>query len=727
MIVSQHPSIERLVQFGQGRLEPAEAAVIESHLAECEACGRLLESVPDDTLIQLARDAQKQTLGMHMPTEQTATEPKSDTVPVQLLQHPRYEVTGGLGTGGMGAVYKAEHRMMQRTVALKVIRQNFIASKALVERFEREVRAAAKLSHPNIVAAYDAEEADGLHFLVMEYVDGISLDRLVKKRGPLAPHEAAQLIRQAATGLSHAHSHGMVHRDIKPQNLMVTKKGQLKILDFGLARLATSVGDESAAHDPTHEKNLAPGATRAGMVLGTPDYIAPEQVTDARAADVRSDLYALGCTLYFLLTGEPPFAGGSVVDKLSGHLSREVVAVSTKRNDVSVELAQIMGKLLAKNPADRFQTPSELVAALAPHVKQKTEPSVSKTTIPEQPAASEFANFAPIVSKELPMHATQERESTGTGMILAIAAAVIGGVLLLGIVAVAGLGMFAYTVDVVERPQPTPIVQGMTEQEAAHQQATQAESPPSSTSEGIPTASPTAASNSGTEETSAAPAASISSETQAAGDNSPGSIAAQKFASENTEPASASTSPAAAVSKNILVVLPRRGLWYGDFGPLADQLRKEGYTVTVASTAAGQAELLEGSEGSAVDIDLVLKDVDTTNYGAIVVAGFNVASMCDGADAKLVKGLLEKMNRESKPLVGICGGQRVLAYHGWLEGRTVAHSPIAAQDPKYNACGANFDHDLAVKVDGSILTARDDKAAAELGKRLAGYLAARQK
>lgn len=720
--ITDHPSADTLIRFGQGRLEPAEAAVIESHLMSCQECGAILQSAPDDTLIQLARAAQQQTVGVAHPGEQTVPTKSGDTIPMQLLDHPRYHVTGLLGTGGMGAVYKAEHRMMQRTVALKVIRHNIIASRAALERFEREVRAAAKLSHPNIVAAYDAEEAGGLHFLVMEYVDGISLDKLIERRGPLAPHEAAQLIRQAAAGLAHAHQQSMVHRDIKPQNLMVTRKGQLKILDFGLARLATAATEESIASDlPAKDQPIAAGATRAGMVLGTPDYIAPEQVANASAADIRSDLYALGCTLYYLLTGTPPFAGGSMLDKLSSHLSKTPPPLADRRNDLPPDLIAIVDRLLAKDPAYRFQTPSDLATAITPLAKQKVLDSSGKTAVVQPTSmALDLANLMPPLVETKPMSIAKTSSDSNSFAVVAIAIAALFALMIVGVVVVGGLGYSYTSLDRVENPSPvpTPIQQGIAAAPIAGSASTDNTSEDSTTD--LPnTATPDAS----TANASAPP------------ETSPGIAASEAFARENPDdasPASASNTGAGAaateVPKNVLVVLPRFGLWYGDYGPLATQLRRDGYKVTVASTELGSSELLESSPGEPVPIDLVIgPKIDPKDYAAIVFAGYNVASMCDGADAKTTRALIESFNRNKKPLVGICGGQRVLAHHGWLQGRRVSHSPIAGQDPQYDLCEAKLDKSAAVVVDGPILTGRDDKAAAELAQRLVQYLADQQK
>ncbi len=251
----------------------------------------------------------------------------SPEIPAALADHPRYHILGVLGTGGMGTVFQARHLLMDREVALKVVNRVLVDSPTLVERFRREVKSAGRLNHPNIVTAHDADEAGGWHFLVMEYVPGISLAHLVGEHGPLPVTEACDYARQAALGLEHAYECGMVHRDIKPQNLMLTPAGQVKILDFGLSRLGDGVaaGPQSAGLTAPGGNPTGLGAaslTQAGCVMGTPDYIAPEQVRDAHAADIRADIYSLGCTLYHLLAGQPPFFGATDFDKVLAHLER---------------------------------------------------------------------------------------------------------------------------------------------------------------------------------------------------------------------------------------------------------------------------------------------------------------------------------------------------------------------------------------------------------------------
>jgi tRNA A-37 threonylcarbamoyl transferase component Bud32 len=268
-----------------------------------------------------------------------------------------YVLLERLGEGGMGQVFKARNWKLGRVVALKLIRKERLDNPAAVHRFQREVRAAATLSHPHVVHAYDADEIGGTHLLVMEFLDqATDLSRLVKNNGPLPVATACDYIRQAALGLQHAHERGLVHRDVKPSNLLLTRGNQIKVLDLGLARVVVQPGDQPASSTTL---------TEHGVVMGTLDFISPEQILDAHAADIRADLYSLGCTFYFLLTGQAPFPKGSAGNKIGCHLMWQPPAVERLRPDVPAWLAAVLRKLMAKNPDDRFQTPAELAAALA--------------------------------------------------------------------------------------------------------------------------------------------------------------------------------------------------------------------------------------------------------------------------------------------------------------------------------------------------------------------------
>jgi serine/threonine-protein kinase len=319
-----------------------------------------------------------------------------------------YVVLDRLGEGAMGQVFRARHQTMRRVVALKVLRKECVSNPRAVGRFLREIRASAQLSHPNIVHSFDADQADGRYFIAMEYIDGVDLARLVKQSGPLPVGQACEFIRQAALGLQHAHEQGLVHRDIKPANLIVGtavasaepadgRPGarQVKLLDLGLARFT----------DPDMGQSLL-NLTQQGTVMGTPEYMAPEQARDSRLCDIRSDLYSLGCTFYFALTGRAPFHEGSVADKLMQHQSHDPEPVGAARRaalrseggteaeaEVPDLVAEVVRTLLAKKPDDRFQTPAELAGVLGdilatlPGERALDETqSVADVTIAEQPA-----------------------------------------------------------------------------------------------------------------------------------------------------------------------------------------------------------------------------------------------------------------------------------------------------------------------------------------------------
>jgi serine/threonine-protein kinase len=274
----------------------------------------------------------------------------------------RYVLIERLGAGGMGEVFKARDWKTKRVVALKLIRPDRLQSPNALQRFHREIKVVAQLSHPNIVAALDAGEAGQVTYFAMEFVDGTDLSRLVKQKGPLPVGQACEIIRQAALGLQHAHDRGFVHRDIKPQNVLLTTHHspptthQVKILDMGLARMVDFEESISAL-------------TQEGSVLGTIDYLSPEQAMNAREVDIRSDLYSLGCTFYFLLTGQVPFPGGTATEKLLKHRLEEPVSLDKLRPEVPATVGTIVRKLLAKRPEDRYQAPRELADAID-HLRQ---------------------------------------------------------------------------------------------------------------------------------------------------------------------------------------------------------------------------------------------------------------------------------------------------------------------------------------------------------------------
>jgi hypothetical protein len=383
-----HPPTDRLLAFGLGQLDLLDAVAIEAHLQQCDGCCSHLDRLPADGLVSALRLAvrppaadtwmaltRRHVAGLTGAALPPPAAPGSPGFPPELERHPRYRVAALVGRGGMGTVYRAEHTLMGRPVALKVIDPHLLEHAGALARFRQEVMAAARLSHPNIVIAYDAEQAGAHHFLVMEFVEGTNLADYLRARGRLGSGEACAYVRQAALGLQHAFEKGMVHRDIKPHNLMLTPDGQVKVLDFGLARFvfeqlpeedACNMLDDTAGQFATCAAEAASGLTPAGSLMGTLDYMAPEQARDARHADIRADIYSLGCTLYQLLTGQVPFPGGDAGSKAARLVKDAPVPLSQLRPDLPKELAALVGRMMARRPEDRYQTPADVAAALAP-------------------------------------------------------------------------------------------------------------------------------------------------------------------------------------------------------------------------------------------------------------------------------------------------------------------------------------------------------------------------
>jgi serine/threonine protein kinase len=359
------PNIDALQAFCQGDVSEAELERVADHLQACTSCAALLtqlESEPDPLVVALRRSAQ------HLPSSNdplldqlqarqegalpvTAT-PLSFQLPCQL---GKYELLELLGGGGMGVVYRARQTSLQRIVAIKVLSPRLGEAPAVVRRFQEEIRLVGSLGlrQPHLVLGLDADIADGRAFLVMEHIDGIDLARLVRSVGPLPFDAVGEIGYQAAQGLQSLHELGLVHRDVKPSNMMLAD-GVIRLLDFGLARVA---GEREDVSD----------LTSSDQFLGTVDYVSPEQIQDPRCVDSRADIYSLGCTLFFLLTGHAPFVQKqSRADKVRAHRKETPPDIRRLRPDVPQELANVIMRMLEKDPQSRFAHPADVVRDLQP-------------------------------------------------------------------------------------------------------------------------------------------------------------------------------------------------------------------------------------------------------------------------------------------------------------------------------------------------------------------------
>jgi len=295
-------------------------------------------------------------LVQEMLREGKVTEFQADTIlkgKTKRLIVGNYVIMEKIGQGGMGRVYKARHSRMDRIVALKFLPFKARESLEAVRRFNREIRAAARLIHPNIVTAHDADESEGRYFLAMEYIDGKDLLIVVNEGGPLAVDTAVDYILQASEALKYAHSQKIIHLDIKPANLLLDQDGTIKVLDMGLARIDDVLSDTETAP--------AEALIQDGKVMGTVDYVPPERSTHPEAVDHRADIYSLGCTLHHLLTGRPPYGGNTILKRIEAHRVKPIPPLRKRRKDVPASLEAVYQRMMAKDPKERHASMDEVI------------------------------------------------------------------------------------------------------------------------------------------------------------------------------------------------------------------------------------------------------------------------------------------------------------------------------------------------------------------------------
>jgi eukaryotic-like serine/threonine-protein kinase len=337
-------------------LDPRESifwqAAIRSGLISAErltACWEAIEPAKRDDQERIERRLARQAVHSRWLTPWQATQLLAGRSSGYMVD--RYQLLDMIGQGGMGRVYLARDTRLDRPVALKILSPERMNNPRAVARFHREARVGARLQHENLVRIYDFGESNSRYFLVMEYIEGKTIASLIAEQGPVPPATAARLVRQVALGLEHAHRKGMIHRDVNPFNILVTHDGTAKLADMGLAVIL----DE--------EERI----TRDGATVGTFDYVAPEQATDSRAVDTRSDIYSLGCTMYHMCTGQVPFPGPSLPEKVLGHQTIEPTPLSRRVPGLSEGLSEVVRRMMRKSPSERYATPMEVAQALVPY------------------------------------------------------------------------------------------------------------------------------------------------------------------------------------------------------------------------------------------------------------------------------------------------------------------------------------------------------------------------
>ncbi len=428
---TQCPPAQRLQDYALGRLPDEDSEAVFDHVAGCEACASELDTIDDgeDSLIASLRKPDELADFNHEPYCKLAVSKALDalTGAGTATQFPKqigeYEIVRPLGSGGMGSVYLARHTKLGREVALKVLATHRLADPRMQSRFESEMRAVGRLSHPNIVTAHDAREIEGTAVLITEFINGRDLGQLVDAGGPLGTSDACEIVRLVAVAMQYTNEQGFVHRDIKPSNIMLSRAGEVKLLDLGIARF--QYGDPDRVE-----------ITGTGQTMGTADYIAPEQVTDSRSVDIRADIYALGCTLMKLLTGAAPFADvkhQTPFAKMTAHVSTPPPRLTDLLPSVPKELASLVDSMLQKDPVRRPQTPIDVAQKIAKHctghdlayliAKLLAVPSGSHASSPSKPSQPQATLQLKGLKRRVPLAAAIA--SGFLGMILGIVFGVI--------------------------------------------------------------------------------------------------------------------------------------------------------------------------------------------------------------------------------------------------------------------------------------------------------------
>lgn len=373
-IAIECPTHQQLKELTLGQLSNQDSDALFEHISDCDRCRSELETVEDarDSLVVSLRDplefanfraepecqlAVVKALGALANSENRQDRDEFERLPKTIGE---YDILRPIGSGGMGKVFLARHTKLGREVALKLLANHRLADSRTVDRFEAEMRAIGRLSHPNIVTAFDAREVDGTAVLVTEFISGLDLGQLLQRIGAFSVADACEITRQVAVALSYTNSQGFVHRDVKPSNVMLSNDGEVKLLDLGLARL--QYGDQERSE-----------LTGTGQTMGSADYIAPEQVADSKTVDIRADIYSLGCTLFKLLTGRAPFADDqhlTTFAKMTAHVSQSPPSLADLLPSAPRSLVQLVDSMLAKKPSNRPSSPQDIVVALAPHCKE---------------------------------------------------------------------------------------------------------------------------------------------------------------------------------------------------------------------------------------------------------------------------------------------------------------------------------------------------------------------